>query len=67
MSKRGKGMEEFKRDPMKYIPYLLAFDSRENRQRIAHSINEYYFNSRKPYHDQLTEIEQVSVESKKLL
>ena len=59
LTKRRQAMEEFKSDPLKYIPYLLAFEYRENRQRIAHSINAFYFNPLSSYDEQLEGIEQV--------
>ena len=55
-----KLLKQFVKDPVKFIPYLLEFELRNNRKEIATKINARYFNQEYDYEDQLVELEQVS-------
>jgi len=55
-----KLLKQFDKDPVKFIPYLLEFELRNNRKEIATKINAHYFNQEYDYEDQLVELEQVS-------
>ena len=59
VSENGKTLKAFQQDPVKYIPYMLDLQLKEDKEDIAKKIMAQYFDSAKPYEDQLTAIEQV--------
>ncbi len=48
------------KDPIKWIPYILDFELREDREEIAKKIIAHYLKQGQDYEDQLVEFEQVS-------
>lgn len=54
-------MEIFARKPIKVIPYLLGFQMRKDRKKLAEKVLARYFDPTKPYDEQLSAIEHVSL------
>lgn len=52
-------MKEFTKDPLKYLPYMLDFELRKDREGIAKKVMAQYFDSGRELGSQLTEMEQV--------
>lgn len=55
----GNPLKEFIKDPLYYIPYMMGTELRPDRKEIAEKVHNRYLDSRKPYDEQITEIEQV--------
>lgn len=52
-------MEMLNDDPIKNIPYLLAFEMLDDKSEIAQKVINQYIDSRKPYKEQITRIVEV--------
>ena len=61
LTHRGRGMNDFTKEPLKSLTYILGVEFEKNGEQIAKRAFEKYLDGTKPFEDQLPQLEKVQI------